>query len=245
MQRYFTKQMNLHSMTAILENADFHHVKNVMRMKVSDEIIVCDLNGNCFFSTILAVDSVVKVALNRKMVSTELTVNIDLAQALIRRERFEWVLQKVSELGVQKIIPVKSKYSIISVEDEKASKKVERWNKITKEASEQSHRHHLVKVTDVVNGFGTIDLKAYDIVLVAYEKETTSKQLADILSPEIRNILIIIGPEGGIHEDEVNLLQQVENVYFVGCGKRILRSETASLYLLSVIGYRYELGDLS
>lgn len=247
MQRYFTKTLDIDNKEALLTSSDFHHIKNVMRNNVQDEIIVCDLSENCYKSQIQYFDESKKevlVNLVEVLPSNELQVKVDLAQGLIRRERFEYVLQKTTELGINRIIPVSSKYSIIKLSN-KESKKLDRWNKITKEASEQSHRSALVTVESVKKSFKEIDYSLYDQVLIAYERENNSKELKNVLLEEVKSILIVIGPEGGLHEDEIKYFKSLDNTYFVGLGRRILRSETASSYLLSVIGYMYEIGDLS
>ncbi len=247
MQRYFTKNLDINNKKALLESSDFHHLKNVMRARKDDEIIVCNLQNHCFLAKVEVFDDANKevlVNLFDELPNNELPVQIDLAQGLIRRERFEYVLQKSTELGVRKILPVISKYSIIKLSN-KEEKKIQRWNKITKEASEQSHRNTLVTVDSVKHTFKEIDFSEYDQVLIAYEKENNSKNLANGLEKDSKKILIVIGPEGGLHEDEIAFFQTLPNSLFVGLGKRILRSETASSYLLSVLGYIYEIGDLS
>lgn len=246
MQRYFTKQLDNENKIATLVDDSYHHIKNVMRSKVNDEIIVCDYQGNCYESVITELNTKdVKVSLGALLPNNELKVKITLAQGLIRRERFEYVLQKASELGVRQIVPVNTKYSIIKLEPKKEKSKVARWNKITQEACEQSHRNVVAEVTSIHNSLKVIDYSKYDHILVAYEKENNSKELSNIFKDEVTNILIIIGPEGGLHKEEINFLSGLPNAFMVGLGKRILRSETASSYLLSVIGYHYEIGDLS
>ena len=245
MQRYFTDNFNMKDNKATLISADFHHVKNVMRSKIGDHIIVCDLNKNCYRSTITALSNEVVVSLTEKLEDKELPVNIDIAQGLIRRERFEYMLQKSTELGVRNIIPVKSKYSIVQLDSKKQTKKQDRWNKITKEASEQAHRSIIVRVNDIHTSFKTIPYQDYDLVLVAYEEENNSKNLQSCIDKSHKNILVVIGPEGGLHPEEITFFKTLDNVEMVGLGKRILRSETASTYVLSVLGFRFEMGDLS
>ena len=246
MQRYFTAHFNITTNSASLIGDDFHHIKNVMRSKVNDTIIVCDLNGNCYSSLIENITAnEVHVRLTEQLPNYELNVKVDLAQSLIRREKFEYVLQKATELGVYQIIPLNAKHSIIQLESKKQDKKMERWNKITKEASEQSHRNHLVTVSNIVEGVRNLPFHVYDSILVAYEKEHLSTHLRTELKAKPQRILLLVGPEGGFHTTEIDFLSTIENVKFVGLGKRILRSETASSFLLSTITYEYEMDDES
>lgn len=242
MQRYFIEQLDINNNSCEIKTQDVHHIKNVMRNKVGDEIIVCDSNGVCFISRITDISNTVKCALKESVQSNDLPVNVDIAQALIRRERFEYMIQKSTELGVRNIIPVKMRNSIIKLDSKKQDKKIERWNILAKEASEQSHRNILSHV-DNIHTLKEINYEHYDLVLVAYEKENSSTVLKSLLSNFYQNILIVIGPEGGFTEQEIQYLESIKNSHLVGLGKRILRSETASSYILSVLSYVYEMSE--
>jgi len=129
------------------------------------------------------------------------------------------------------------------LDQKKAKKKVERWQKIVQEASEQSRRNMVPEITDVCD-LHTLDIPSYDAVFVAYEQEQESKSLHKLLEEHTyQNILLLIGPEGGFHPKEIEALSKHTNVHLVGLGKRILRSETASSYFLRVVSYAYELGE--
>lgn len=240
MQRYFIENINTKVNTATIEGADFHHIKNVMRGKYGDEIIVCKDNI-CYVSVIEEItDHVVHVTLKKQLASEDKGYKVTIAQGLIRRERFEYMLQKSTELGVDSIIPMISQYSIVKVDQHKTTSKLERWNKIAKEASEQSHRNTTSTVLPIQE-LRALSFKPYDMVLVAYEKENMSHSLKHILQTKFKNILVLIGPEGGLSEEEVQYLSGYGNVEFIGLGSRILRSETASSYILSVLNYEYEM----
>ncbi len=245
MQRYFTENINLEFNTAILKNGDFHHAKNVMRSRIGDKIIICDLAKHCFIATIedFTKTEVICVNLHPHTVIQK-PYHVDIAQALIRRERFEYMLQKATELGVDRIIPIVTKHTIIKLGDDKQQNKLQRWNLICKEASEQSHRS-TVSIVDPVIAINELQIMDYDLVLIAYETETNSKSLPDILRQSYSRILVIIGPEGGFAPKEVIALQHFPQVHVVGLGPRILRSETASSYILSVLSFIYELGEIA
>jgi 16S rRNA (uracil1498-N3)-methyltransferase len=240
MQRYFIKTMNVKENTASIVGADFHHIKNVMRSKQGDNLIVCQ-DGVCYIATINEITAeAVLCSLQKEIPSDSKEYTVTIAQGLIRRERFEYMLQKSTELGVDKIIPMMSQYSIIKVDSQKGIAKVDRWNKITKEASEQSHRN-IQSIVTQIQDIRSIQYNQFDLVLVAYEKENMSHTLKQILQDKFKNILVLIGPEGGLSEVEIQFLSGYSNVEFVGLGQRILRSETASSYILSVLNYQYEM----
>jgi 16S rRNA (uracil1498-N3)-methyltransferase len=239
MQRYFIDKIpsDLH---ILLQDNDFHHIKHVMRFSIGDLIVVCD-DKVCYECQIESFDSSSCSVIGQlKLESIEKNFQIDIAQGLIRRERFEYMIQKATELGVDTIIPMQSQFSIVKIDDKKRKNKVDRWQKIAKEASEQSHRSNLAKVSDI-QSLETLPFDQYDCILVAYEKENQSTNLKQVLQDKYQRILAIIGPEGGLSYKEIEFLSKQTNVHLVGLGQRILRSETASSYLLSVIHYEYEM----
>lgn len=240
MQRYFIEELDLTNKRCLITSSDEHHIKTVMRSKINDTIITCNKEGICYKAIIKSFSNGVECTLTEELPSNDLIVNVDIAQAIIRRERFEYMIQKSTELGVRKIIPTKMKNVIIKIDEKKQHKKIERWNTLAKEASEQSHRNNLATVSDILT-LKQINYQDYDTVLVAYEKENQSTNLKTVLTKELKNILVVIGPEGGFTPNEIEYLETIKNVELVGLGKRILRSETASSYILSVISYQYEM----
>lgn len=242
MQRYFVEQFDLESKKTSIINQDFHHLKNVMRMKKGDTIIVCH-EGICFYGEIISFESEKAIiTLTEKLETKKRNLRIDIAQALIRRERFEYMLQKSTELGVNTILPVKMKHNVVKFDEKKAKGKMERWNTITKEASEQAHRSDIAVVSDITT-LKAIKYDKYDQVLVCYEVKKGSKVLREVLQKKVESILVVIGPEGGLDKMEIDFLQGIDNVTLVGLGPRILRSETASSYILSVLSYEYEMSE--
>lgn len=243
MQRYFINGFLADAKTAFIRGNDVHHIKHVMRQKVADELIVCDQEGRCFLASIASLSNdEVQVDLRKELADTSTLPYITIAQALIRRERFEYMLQKSTELGVSNIIPVKTTNTIIKLDQKAQKKKQERWNLLTKEASEQSHRNS-VPTVEAIATLEQLPYEDYDVVLVAYEKEHKSNYLKTVLQKKPMRILVVIGPEGGFTEKEITTLENRKNVHLVGLGRRILRSETASSYILSVLSYEYEMSE--
>jgi len=168
-------------------------------------------------------------------------VKITLFQALLKSDKMEFVIQKAVEIGVSKIVPFISKNVVVKLDDKDKVKKVERWNKISVEASKQCGRSDIVPVMTVF-GFAKMldELKNYEKVIVAYENETNSLKKFLRENSRIKNVAIIIGAEGGFDEEEVKSIISNENSISVSLGERILRAETASLNLLSVLMYELE-----
>ena len=165
-------------------------------------------------------------------------VKVTLFQALLKSDKMEFVIQKAVEIGVSKIVPFISKNVVVKLDDKDRVKKVERWNKISVEASKQCGRSDIVPVMPVCSFLEMLEeLKGYEKVIVAYENETNSLKKLLRENSYIKNVAIIIGAEGGFQEDEVECIVSNENAMSVSLGERILRAETASLNLLSILMY--------
>ena len=156
----------------------------------------------------------------------------------------EFVIQKSVELGVYDITPIEMKRCIVKLNEKDKIKKVERWQKISEVAAKQSGRDIIPKINGIINIKKVCELiKDYDIILVAYENETQNslkEQLKIIKENKIKKIGIIIGPEGGLEIDDVELLK-ANGAKVVTLGKRILRTETVALNVLSNIIYELEI----
>lgn len=237
MQHYFVKKIN-HQF--ILEDTDFHHVKNVMRMKSKDQLVciynqksyLCEIN----FSTTSYTISMIKELDESK----ELPIAIELYQALIKNDKFDFIVQKATEIGVAKIIPTICARSIVKVDKAKQVNKLQRYQKIMKEACEQSRRTFIPQMSGYCN-LKDIYLDNDTLGIIAYENQNQPQTFHHVLK-ELKNykkVAIVIGPEGGFVENEIKLLIQ-KGFHCVSLGNRILRSETAAIYALSVVAYTLE-----
>jgi 16S rRNA (uracil1498-N3)-methyltransferase len=241
MQRYFLEASSWQDGKVEIKDGAFHHAKNVMRMVVGDEVTVCDNKG---LVALCQVEAILKdrIVLNitRKQEVPPPQSHFVVAQALIKKDAFETMLQKATELGVDEIIPVAFSRSVIKLDEKEETKKKERYETIVKEASEQSERAYLPLIHPV-SKLAQIDYSRYGLILVAHARAdhhlTIHQALegADLHQP----VLIVIGPEGGITEAELSFLE-TKGGKLVSFGNRILRSETASLYALSVLHYVLE-----
>lgn len=244
MQRYFINEENvlLDANKIIIKGKDVHHIKNVMRMKIGDEII-CSTEHNSYLVKITSINDFVETSIIDKLnKSNELMVEVTIAHGLTTREKREEVIQKITQLGALKYIPVLTEKSVVKISDN-IEKQTERLNKIAKEASEQSQREKILKVSLPISINELIKLKdEYDVSFIASTKLDAKINNLNKNLKNKKKILIVIGPEAGFSEKEENKL--MENGFIpISLGKRILRCEVAPLYIMSVISYLDEYGE--
>lgn len=243
MQKYFINQELQLNQNFEIESDDHHHIEKVMRNKDGDHIVCIDTTHMQYLCRIENVKSGIISPIEKLNINNELDVEVTLIYALPKGDKFELVLQKSCELGVSHIIPLFSRRCVVKMTREKFEKKLPRYQKILKEASEQSGRN---RIPDIQNVITLKEIKNYlkDFNLVAYEetaKQNQHGQLYETLSKLKAgdHIVVIVGCEGGFDASEIKELNML-GVKCCSLGKRILRSETAPLYLLSVIGYSRE-----
>lgn len=236
-KRFIVDESNIfldeHNIT--VKGDEVHHI-NVLRYKAGDTVYI---NGYE-----LKITKLTKELLEGNIVGNLLPrgipqINITLIQSYLKSDKMDYVVQKAVELGVKNIIPVITKNTIVKMDEKDKIKKVDRLSKIAKEAVEQCGRTDRVKV-DSVQDLSKVDFEKYDSVLVCHETSNISlkETLNDIR--EKKNIAIVVGPEGGLETLEVEKILQNVNATDISLGERVLRAETASLAILSILSY--ELG---
>ncbi|WP_092492517.1 MULTISPECIES: 16S rRNA (uracil(1498)-N(3))-methyltransferase [Virgibacillus] len=247
MQRYFVPETNWGKDEVIINADDAHHINRVMRLQAGDKIICNHPDGIAAICEITSSgnDGVQLVIMEWLEESSELPIEVTIAQGLPKSDKFELVLQKGTELGATAFTPIQAERSIVVWDDKKAEKKFKRYSKIVKEASEQSHRTKIPQINDVTTIEKLIEESSnYDKKLFAYEEEakTSEFQSFGTIISEMdsgNRVLVCIGPEGGFSEKEADQLKQ-HGFTSVRLGPRILRTETASLYVLASISYQFE-----
>jgi len=243
MQRYFVEPDHFFADEITIVGDDVHHIVNVMRAKEGDEIYVSDGSGRSARAALvtLSAKEVKAQVLELLDERCELPIRITIGQGLPKGEKMEWILQKGTELGAYSFFPFSSERTIVKLDAKKEAKKVERWSKIVKEAAEQSHRTVLPELLppatfrEVLKTAG-----AYTRCAIAYEKEGTATlhKVFDELKTE-DTLLVLIGPEGGFSPEEV-ALAEANGFLPISLGSRILRTETASQYVLACASYQFE-----
>ena len=246
MSKFFVKENQINNGKIQVLGDDVNHIVNVLRMKKEDELQICNQDtGENYISKIIEIaqNSVECEIIKKVDYTTESNVNITLFQGIPKFEKMELIIQKNTEIGVKKIVPVMMERTVVKLDAKVASKKIERWQKIAEIAAKQSMRDIIPKIENVTK-LKDIESGGYDVILVAYENEDKNmlkEELEKLKSNKnnIYNIAIVIGPEGGISEKEIEILKE-KNAKFVSLGKRILRTETAGIVMNGNIMYELE-----
>lgn len=247
MPRFFIKSNQIENNKITIQSEDVRHIKNVLRKVVGDDIEICNQeNGESFIATILEIqDKEIICNIKEKLeINSESNIFINIFQGLPKSDKMELIIQKSVELGAFEITPVAMKRCVVKINEKDEKKKIERWQKISEGAAKQSGRNIIPKINKIKNIKDICKICTdYDIVLVAYENETENKLKDELKQIDSNNknvkIAIVIGPEGGLELEDVKLLKE-SGAKIVTLGKRILRTETVALNMLSIIMYELE-----
>ncbi len=221
--------------TAIIAGEDAKHISTVLRMKKGEPVVICDNNANDFLCRISALekDSVELEVLESRKNDAEPGVNVTLFQCLPKSDKMDFIVQKATELGAAKIVPVLSKRCVSRPDTKSAVKKIERWQKIAEEAAKQSGRGIIPQISELTD-FATAvkEYKNKDSGILFYECE--GENLSKLISPKVKEIGIFVGSEGGFDPEEAQLAES-SNIRLATLGKRILRCETAPIAALALL----------
>lgn len=246
MQRYFIEEPFSEIGEARLQDEDYKHIVQVMRMKVDDQIIVVAA-GEAFISAIKEIsgDTVYVRKKGDSLPSVEMPIQVTIANGLAKGDKHDLIVQKATELGVSEVILFKAERSIVKWDDKKGFKKIERLQKIAHQAAEQCHRTIIPTIENPLTVKQLIEVSGrFDVCLFADEeaaKLENRPRLVDRVK-ELKpgnKVLVVFGPEGGLSRNEAESLQAA-NFLPIALGPRILRTETAPLYFLSAVSYAFE-----
>lgn len=224
---------------------DVNHIKNVLRMRIGEKIAaVNEAEGRKYLCEIqkLGEECIICGILSEEETDTELPSKIYLFQGLPKGDKMELILQKAVELGCFEVVPVTCKRCVVKLEEKKQKSRVQRWQSISEAAAKQSGRRIIPRVHEVMRFSEALTYAAdMDIRLIPYERavnmEKTRSLLASLRSGQ--RIAVFIGPEGGFEEAEIEEAKKI-GVIPVTLGRRILRTETAALTILSWLMYALE-----
>lgn len=245
MYQFFVEPHQIQGNRVLIEGRDVNHIKNVLRMKPGEEIAVSNgLDGKEYRCGIaqLEEDRIVCELRFVKEDGVELSAQVYLFQGLPKADKMEMIIQKCVELGVHAVVPVATKRCVVKLDDKKAKSKISRWQGIAEAAAKQSKRRIVPEILDVMSFKQAIQfVKDFDVRIIPYELADNmerTKEIIGALQPGQR-IAVFIGPEGGFDEAEVQ--EALDNgTEPITLGRRILRTETAGLTVMSWIMYRLE-----
>lgn len=235
MQRYFAKEKINDNF--ILGSDDLYHIRTVMRMKDNDKIYVVYDKTTYICCLENVKDNIQIKILERVENDTNSNLEVTLFLPLLKEQKMDLVLQKATELGISRIVPMTTSRSIIKLNDGKEDKKLDRWRRICKEASEQAHRTTIPEVTSITD-ISKLDVcRGINIVCSTQEKEKNIKYVLQN-HRDCDKINVVIGPEGGLSIKEEEYLKSVGYIP-VTLGNNIMRVETVPIFILSTINYEF------
>lgn len=235
MQRYFAKEKINDNF--ILGSDDLYHIRTVMRMKDNDKIYVV-YDKTTYICCLENVKDNIQIKILER-VENDINSNLEvtLFLPLLKEQKMDLVLQKATELGISRIVPMTTSRSIIKLNDGKEDKKLDRWRRICKEASEQAHRTTIPEVTSITD-INKLDVcHGINIVCSTQEKEKNIKYVLQN-HRDCDKINVVIGPEGGLSIKEEEYLKSVGYIP-VTLGNNIMRVETVPIFILSTINYEF------
>lgn len=244
MSKFFVKENQINNDKIHILGEDVNHIANVLRMKKEDEVQICNQEtGENYITKIMSFSKdEIECEIVKKIIETvESNVDITLFQGIPKFDKMELIIQKNTEVGVKKIVPVLMERTVVKLDEKTANKKIERWQKIAEVAAKQSMRDIIPEIENIIK-LQDITKQDYDEVLVAYENEEKNmlkQELKKLQGKDRYKIAIVIGPEGGISEKEIEILKNM-GASFVSLGKRILRTETAGIVMSGNIMYELE-----
>ena len=218
----------------INDRGDCNHIQNVYRLNVGDSLRVID--GEYEYATeITGMDKkeIKLKIIEKKTDNYSLNINIDVALGILKNDKMNLAIQKLTEIGINKIIPLKTERVVVKINEKK-----EKWEIVVKETLKQCKGVKFTKIEEVT-GLQSLNYGIYDKIIYAYENSCESETLFNMIDVKDKNILYIVGPEGGITEEEVMFLKNKGGIE-ISLGKRILRAETAAIVIGGILANVYK-----
>ena len=245
MYRFFVEPEQVGEKEITITGSDVNHIKNVLRMKPEETILISsgeNLEYTCYIRELKEEEIIAHIMYVQES-GYELLSRLYLFQGLPKSDKMELIIQKAVELGVHEIIPVASKRAVVKLDARKEEKKRTRWQAISESAAKQSKRMYVPEVRKVMSFSQAVEYAGQlDVVLVPYELAKGMGETREIIGKikKGQSVGIFIGPEGGFEEAEVELAVEKANAKAITLGKRILRTETAGLTVLSILMFTLE-----
>lgn len=242
MHRFFVKKENIYSGGITIEGEDVQHISRVLRLKEGDKIVLCDQSGIDYNVSIenISKNTIRTTIIDKEQSKGEPSIEVVLYQGIPKSTKMDLIIQKCTEMGITRIVPVFTARTVVRLESEKDEiKKVARWTKIAEEAAKQSARGIVPQIDMPMNLERALkDSKQLDVVLIPYEWEKDMSVRTALQGKTPQTVGYFVGPEGGFDTYEVDKAKQ-SNVIPVTLGNRIMRTETAGFAMLTCIMYEY------
>ena len=233
MQRYFVK--NIDGRQVVMDDSDIHHIKKVMRMSAHEKI-ECVFNNKLYLCEINNIDPLEVNVIDEIVVDSKMQVAVTICIPLLVEQKMDFILQKCTELGVSEIFLFDAVRSKVKLDNDKLNKKIDRWMKICKEASEQSHRVDIPKISGIYKLKNLAEFNGLKLVCSTSFCESIKKVLKK--ESNCDKILIVVGPEGGLSINEEDELV-AGGFKRISLGSNILRAETAPICAISSVNYEF------
>lgn len=244
MHHFFVSPDQIDEKYVTITGGDVNHIKNVLRMKIDEEFLISNGQDKDYYCKIESIsdDEIKAIILDEEFEGTELPTELYLFQGLPKSDKMELIIQKAVELGAKEIIPVATKRCVVKLDDKKEASKIKRWQAISESAAKQSRRTIIPEISSVMSFKEAINrAKEFELGIIPYENFKDMKETREVLERVQKGIKIgiFIGPEGGFEESEIQYALE-NGIHPISLGKRILRTETAGLAILSVLMFQLE-----
>jgi len=246
MYRFYITAEQVQDNEILITGEDVNHIKNVLRMRAGEQMILCDGEGTDYLCRLIGPRerNLAAEIISAEKSDTELPTRLVLFQGLPKKDKMELIIQKAVELGAAEIIPVVTKRTIVKTDEGKEEKKLARWQAIAESAAKQSGRGVIPRIHNILSMKEALAQMAdFDYNVILYENAHGMKPTAEFLkkAPQAGSIGVFVGPEGGFEEEEVAAVVE-HGAECLSLGKRILRTETAGLAMLSMLMLSIECG---
>lgn len=244
MHRFFVEPSQIGEKEIVITGPDVNHIRNVLRMRAGEELLAADGRGSEYRCIVRELqDSEIRAEICWKLSgSAELPSKITLFQGLPKSDKMDFIIQKCVELGVSRVVPVTTKRTVVKLDAKKEESRRKRWAAVSESAAKQSGRGIIPEISGVQRFKEAVEEAGeLDVCLIPYEKAENMARTREILSgiPAGASIGVFIGPEGGFEEEEVREAMAA-GVRPITLGRRILRTETAGMAVLAMLGYLLE-----
>lgn len=244
MHHFFVSPQAVGEDRVAITGPDVNHIKNALRMRQGESLLISDGEGNDYHCRISSIKSdLVEAQIVERRESRELPVRLYLFQGLPKSDKMELIIQKAVELGAYGVTPVITKNAVVKLDAKKEKSRLERWQAISESAAKQSGRSRIPKVEKIMSLKEALEMaEEFEQILIPYENQAgmdTMKKALEAVGQGPRSVAVFIGPEGGFDESEV-LLAKEHGAVPVSLGRRILRTETAGLAILSLFMLKAE-----